>query len=65
MRTFLALLITGILLSIVGASAEGLLWLSVLGILTFLGASAYAVLSSRPRERRCNEPVQRRPQHEL
>jgi hypothetical protein len=64
-RTFLALLITGILLSIVGASAEGLLWLSVLGILTFLGASAYAVLSSRPRERRCNEPVQRRPQHEL
>jgi len=65
MRTLLALLITGILLSIVGASAEGLLWLSVLGILTFLGASAYAVLSSRPRERRCNEPVQRRPQHEL
>jgi len=65
MRTFLALLITGILLSIVGASAEGLLWLSVLGILTFLGASAYAVLSSRPRERRCNEPVQRRPQHGL
>ena len=65
MRALLALLITGILPSIVGASAEGLLWLSVLGILTVLGAAAYAALSSRPRERRRDEPVQRRPQHEL
>jgi hypothetical protein len=64
MRAFLALLITGILLSIVGLSGEGLLWLSVLGMLTVLGAAAYAALSSRPRERQRDEPVQRRPQHE-
>jgi hypothetical protein len=64
MRAFLALLITGILLSIVGASGEGLLWLSVLGMLTVLGAAAYAALSSRPPERQRDEPVQRQPQHE-
>ena len=51
MRTFLTLLLVGILLSIVGGSVEGLLWLTVPGILAFLGAVAYAVLSSRPSER--------------
>ena len=59
MRTFLALLIAGVLLSIVGASVEGLLWLTPLGMLTFLGAVAYATLSSLPRERQHDEPEQR------
>ena len=51
MRTFLTLLVVGILLAIVGASVEGLLWLTVPGMLAFLGAVAYAVLSSRPSDR--------------
>jgi hypothetical protein len=51
MRTFLTLLVVGILLSIVGASVEGLLWLTVPGMLTFLGAVAYAVLSPRRSDR--------------
>jgi hypothetical protein len=51
MRAFLTLLIAAILLSIVGGSVEGFLWLTVPGILAFLGAVAYAVLSSRPPER--------------
>jgi hypothetical protein len=51
MRTFLTLLVVGILLSIVGSSVEGLLWLTVPGILAFLGAVAYAVLSSGPSDR--------------
>ena len=51
MRTFLTLLVVGILLSIVGVSVEGLLWLTVPGMLAFLGAVAYAVLSSRPPDR--------------
>jgi len=51
MRTFLTLLVVGILLSIVGSSVEGLLWLTVPGILAFLGAVAYAVLSPPPPER--------------
>jgi hypothetical membrane protein len=52
MRTFLALLLTGILLSIVGAFVEGLPWLTAVGMLTFFSAAAYAVLSSRTQERR-------------
>jgi hypothetical protein len=52
MRTFLTLLVVGILLSIVGSSVEGLLWLTVPGILAFLGAVAYAVLSSGPSDRK-------------
>jgi len=51
MTTFLTLLLVGILLSIVGGSVEGLLWLTVPGILAFLGAVAYAVSSSRPSQR--------------
>ena len=51
MRAFLTLLIGGILLSIVGGSVDGFLWLTVPGILAFLGAVAYAVLASRPPER--------------
>jgi hypothetical protein len=51
MRAFLTLLIGGILLSIVGLSADGFLWLTVPGMLAFLGAVAYAVSSSRPSER--------------
>jgi len=51
MRTFLTLLVVGILLSIVGASVEGLLWLTVPGMLAFLAAVAYAVLSPRPSDR--------------
>jgi hypothetical protein len=38
-------------MSIVGASVEGLLWLTSLGMLTFLGAVAYATLSCPARER--------------
>jgi hypothetical membrane protein len=52
MRTFLALLLTGILLSIVGAFVEGLPWLTAVGMLTFFSAAVYAVLSSRTQERR-------------
>jgi hypothetical protein len=52
MRTFLALLLTGILLSIVGAFVEGLPWLTAVGMLTFFSAAVYAVLSSRSQERR-------------
>jgi hypothetical protein len=59
MKRFLALLIAGVLLSIVGASVEGLLWLTVGGMLTFLGAVAYAVLSSPTREREDAEPEHR------
>ena len=59
MRTFLALLLTGILLSIVGAFVEGLPWLTAVGMLTFFSAAAYAVLSSRTQERRDDELTQR------
>ena len=59
MTTFLELLIAGVLLAIVGASVEGLLWLTPPGMLTFLGAVAYATLSSLPRERQHDEPEQR------
>src|SRR5215218_130586 len=52
LRTFLALLLTGILLSIVGAFVEGLPWLTAVGMLTFFSAAVYAVLSSRSQERR-------------
>ncbi len=55
MRTFLALLLTGILLSIVGAFVEGLPWLTAVGMLTFFSAAVYAVLSSRTQERRDDE----------
>jgi len=59
MRTFLALLLTGILLSIVGAFVEGLPWLTAVGMLTFFSAAVYAVLSSRSQERRDDELAQR------
>jgi Ca2+/Na+ antiporter len=59
MRTFLALLLTGILLSIVGAFVEGLPWLTAVGMLTFFSAAVYAVLSSRSQERRDDELTQR------
>jgi Ca2+/Na+ antiporter len=59
MRTFLALLLAGILLSIVGAFVEGLPWLTAVGMLTFFSAAAYAVLSSRTQERRDDELTQR------
>lgn len=45
MTRFGALLGTGIVLSVVGAVVDGLLWLTVLGILTLLAAAVYAVLS--------------------
>jgi hypothetical membrane protein len=60
MRTFLTLLLTGILLSIVGAFVEEIPWLTAVGMLTFLSAAIYAALSSRPQERRNDEPTQRR-----
>jgi hypothetical protein len=59
MRTFLALLLTCILLSIVGAFVEGLPWLTAVGMLTFFSAAVYAALSSRPQERRDDELAQR------
>jgi Ca2+/Na+ antiporter len=59
MRTFLALLLAGILLSIVGAFVEGLPWLTAVGMLTFFSAAVYAVLSSRTQERRDDELTQR------
>src|SRR4051794_20958499 len=58
MRTFLALLLTGILLPIVGAFVEGLPWLTAVGMLTFFSAAVYAVLSSRTQERRDDEVTQ-------
>jgi len=51
MRLFSALLMAGVLLSIVGTSVDGLRWLTPLGLVTFLGAVAYAALSSLPHER--------------
>src|SRR5215218_5314549 len=60
LRTFLALLLTGILLSIVGAFVEGLPWLTAVGMLTFFSAAVYAALSSRLQERRDDELTQRR-----
>jgi hypothetical protein len=60
MRTFLALLLTGILLSIVGAFVEGIPWLTAVGMLTFFSAAVYAALSARPQERRDDDLTQRR-----
>ncbi len=45
MRVFLALLIIGLTLSIVGTIVEGLLWVTAIGIVTFLAAAAYAALA--------------------
>jgi hypothetical protein len=41
---FVGLLIVGLVLSVVGVFVPGLLWLTVIGILLFLGAAAYAAL---------------------
>jgi hypothetical protein len=51
MRVFLVLLLIGLALSIVGTIVEGLLWLTVVGIVAFLAAAAYAALARRAGER--------------
>ncbi len=51
MRLFLVLLLIGLTLSIVGMTVEGLLWLTVVGIVAFLAAAAYAALARRAGER--------------
>jgi hypothetical protein len=51
MRVFLALILVGLLLSIVGAIVEGLLWLTAVGIVTFVAAAAYAALARRTGDR--------------
>lgn len=50
MRVFLVLLLIGLALSIVGTIVEGLLWLTVVGIVAFLAAAAYAALARRAGE---------------
>ena len=45
---FLALLIAGLTLSIAGTFVNGLLWLTVIGMLLFLCAAAYAALAAAP-----------------
>jgi len=50
-RLFLALLIIGVTLSIVGTIVEGLLWLTAIGVVTFLAAALCVVLSRRTGER--------------
>ena len=47
MGVFLTLLVVGLVLSIVGTSVDGLLWLTVIGILMFLGAAAHAAFARR------------------
>jgi uncharacterized BrkB/YihY/UPF0761 family membrane protein len=44
---FLTLLVVGLVLSIVGTIVEGLLWLTVIGILMFIGAAAHVAFSRR------------------
>lgn len=51
MRVFLVLLLIGLTLSIVGTIVEGLLWLTAIGIVTFVAAAAYAALARRSGER--------------
>ena len=51
MRVFLALLLVGLTLSVVGAIVEGLLWLTAAGIVTFVAAAAYAALARRTGDR--------------
>lgn len=51
MRVFLALLLIGLTLSIVGTIVEGLLWLTAVGIVTFLAAAAYVALAQRTGDR--------------
>ena len=51
MPLFLTLLLIGLTLSIVGTIVEGLLWLTVIGIVTFLAAAAYATLARRTGKR--------------
>jgi hypothetical protein len=43
----LALLVVGLVLSIVGNVVEGHLWLTVIGILVFLGAAVHAAFARR------------------
>ena len=51
MGVFLTLLVVGLVLSIVGTIVEGLLWLTVIGILLFIGAAAHAAFAQRSRRR--------------
>ncbi len=51
MRVFLTFLLIGLTLSIVGTVVEGLLWLTAIGIATFLAAAAYAALARRTGDR--------------
>ena len=44
---YLALLLLGVTLSIVGAMVEKLLWLTAVDIVTFLAAAAYTALARR------------------
>lgn len=43
------LLIAWLILSILGAVIEGLLWLTVVGVVLFLGTAAYGYLTGRSR----------------
>ena len=47
MGVFFTLLAVGLVLSIVGTFVEGMLWLTVIGILVFLGAAAHAAFARR------------------
>lgn len=51
MRMFLVLVLIGLTLSIVGTLVEGLLWLTAIGIVTFLAAAAHVALARRTGER--------------
>lgn len=51
MLLFVTLLLLGLTLSVVGVAVEGLLWLTVVGMVTFLAAAAYAALARQAGER--------------
>ncbi len=47
MRLIIALLVVWLAVSVVGAVLQGLFWLTVVGIVLFLGTAAYGAVARR------------------
>jgi len=52
LKVVVALLVVWLVLSVVGAVVEGLLWLTIIGVVLFLATAGYGAIRQRMQRRR-------------